>query len=51
MQIVLLITLSNLQSLTDHIVSEMDGVGYGNKGPWEKASVDEAPKPAEIPFW
>jgi hypothetical protein len=39
-----------LQNLTDRIVSEMDGVGYVNKGPWEKTSV-EAQGVTEQWFW
>jgi hypothetical protein len=40
-----------LQGLTDVIVSEMDGVGYANKGPWEKTSVEEAQDVADQWFW
>jgi hypothetical protein len=40
-----------LQNLTDRIVSEMDGVGYVNKGPWEKTSVEEAQGATEQWFW
>ena len=33
-----------LQGISDYLVSQMDGVGFSNKGPWEKAQVKEVPE-------
>ena len=45
---------ATLQAVIDEMVTQMDGVGYGNKGPWEKEQVDVAAESVaspEPPFW
>ena len=45
---------ATLQAVIDEMVIQMDGVGYGNKGPWEKEQVDVAAESVaspEPPFW
>lgn len=39
-----------LQQLVDQMVAEIDGVGYGNEGPYVRAEIEEMPEP-EIRFW
>ena len=45
---------ARLQGVVDDVVTKIDGVGFGNKGPWEKAKVEALPEWSVGPtewFW
>ncbi|KAK3675445.1 hypothetical protein LTR78_004528 [Recurvomyces mirabilis] len=44
-------SIEKMGEVVDRLMCEMDGVGYGNVGPWDGADVHEAPAVPEIPYW